>query len=44
MQDQIDKLENMITIKDRNDGPILSDIDPDLYILYNMNDVVNTSS
>ena len=44
VQDQIDKLENMIMIEDRNDGTILSDIDPDLNILYNMNDAINTSS
>ena len=44
VQDQIDELENMIMIEDRNDGNILSDIDPDLNILYNMNDAINTSS
>ena len=44
VQDQIDKLENMIMIEDRNDGTILSDIDPDLNILYNMNDAINNSS
>ena len=44
MQDQIDKLENIIMIEDRNDGTILSDIDTDLNILYNMNDAINTSS
>ena len=44
VHDQLDKLENMITIDDRNDGTILSDIDPDVNILYNMNDAINTSS
>ena len=44
VQDQIDKLENMIMIEDQNDGTILSDIDPDLNILYNMNDAINSSS
>ena len=44
VQDQIDELENIIMIEDRNDGTILSEIDPDLNILYNMNDVINTPS
>ena len=44
VQDQIDEVENMIMIEDRNYGTILSYIDPDLNILYNMNDAINTSS
>ena len=43
VQDQIDTLENMIMIEDRNDGTVLSDKDPDLNMLYNMNDAINIS-
>ena len=44
IHDQIDELESMIMIEGRNDGTILSDRDPDLNKLYNMNDAINISS
>ena len=44
MRDKIRELEQMIIFEDRDDGTILSDIDPDLNILFNMNSATNTSS
>ena len=35
---------NLIIDEDRDDGSILTDIDPDLNMLYNMNDTINNSS
>ena len=39
VQDQINELNNLIIDEDRDDGSILTDIDPDLNMLYNMNDI-----
>ena len=42
--DKINKFNNIIINEDRDDSSILADIDPDLNILYNMNDTINNSS
>ena len=42
--DKIHELNNLIQDEDRDDGSILTDIDPDLNMLYNMNDIINNSS
>ena len=44
VQDKINELNNLIIDQDRDDGSILTDIDPDLNMLYNMNDTINNSS
>ena len=44
VQDKINELNNLIIDEDRDDGSILTDIDPDLNMLYNMNDTINNSS
>ena len=44
VQDKINELNNLIIDEDREDGSILTDIDPDLNMLYNMNDTINNSS
>ena len=44
VQDKINELERFIIIEDQDDGSILSDIDPDLNILFNMNDTIHNSS
>ena len=44
VQDKINELNNLIIDEDRDDGSILTDIDPDLNMLYNMNDIINNSS
>ena len=41
---EINELEKFIIGKDRDDGSILSDIDPGLNILFNMNDTIHNSS
>ena len=41
VQDKINELNNLIIDEDREDGSILTDIDPDLNMLYNMNDTIN---
>ena len=44
VQDKINELNNLILDEDRDDGSILTDIDPDLNMLYNMNDTIDNSS
>ena len=44
VQEKINELEKFIIGKDRDDGSILSDIDPDLNILFNINDTIHNSS
>ena len=44
VQEKINELEKFIIGNDRDDGSILSDIDPDLNILFNMNDTIHNSS
>ena len=44
VQDKINELEVLIIIEDQDDGSLLSDIDPDLNILFNMNDTIHNSS
>ena len=44
VQEKINELENNIISEHRDDGSILSDIDPDLNILFNMNDTIHNSS
>ena len=44
VQEKINELEKFIIGKDRDDGSILSDIDPDLNIVFNMNDTIHNSS
>ena len=44
VQDKISDLKNIIIIEKRDDGTMLSDIDPDLNMLYNMTDAIDTSS
>ena len=44
LQDKIKELNNIIRDDDRYDGSILSDIDPDLNILFNMNNAINNPS
>ena len=44
LQDKIKELEKYIITEDRDDGSVLSDIDPDLNILFNMNDTIQYSS
>ena len=44
VQDKINELNNLIIDEDRDDGNILTDIDSDLNMLYNMNDTINNSS
>ena len=44
VQDKIKELEKYIITEDRNDDSVLSDIDPDLNILFNMNDTIQYSS
>ena len=44
VQEKINELEKFIISEDRDDGSILSDIDPDLNILFNMNDTIHNSS
>ena len=44
VQDKINELNNLILDEDQNDGSILTDIDPDFNILYNMNNIINNSS
>ena len=41
IQDKINELDNLI-IEDRDDNSILSEIDPDLNMLFNMNDTIKT--
>ena len=43
IQDKINELDNLI-IEDRDDNSILSEIDPDLNMLFNMNDTIKNSS
>ena len=43
IQDKINELDNLI-IEDRDDNSILSEIDPDLNMLLNMNDTIKNSS
>ena len=43
IQDKINELDNMI-IEDRDDNSMLSEIDPDLNMLFNMNDTIKNSS
>ena len=43
IQDKIIELDNLI-IEDRDDNSILSEIDPDLNMLFNMNDTIKNSS
>ena len=40
VQDKIHELNNLIIDEDRDDRSILTDIDPDLNMLYNMNDTL----
>ena len=42
--DKIHELNNLSQDEDRDDGSILTDIDPDLNMLYNMNDIIINSS
>ena len=42
--DKINELNNLILDEDRDDGSILTDIDPDLNMLYNMNDIINNTN
>ena len=42
--DKINELNNLIPDEDRDDGSILTDIEPDLNMLYNMNNIINNSS
>ena len=44
VEDKINELNNLILDEDRDDGSILTYIDPDLNMLYNMNDTINNSS
>ena len=44
IQDKINELDELIFDRDRDDGSILSDIDPDINILFNMNDTIQNSS
>ena len=44
VQDKINELNNLIIDEDRDDGSILTDIGPDLNMLYNMNNIINNSS
>ena len=44
IQDKINELDKPIFDPDRDDGSILSDIDPDINILFNMNDTIQNSS
>ena len=44
VQDNIRELEKYIITEDRDDGSMLSDIDPDLNMLFNMNDTIQYSS
>ena len=44
IQDKINELDKLIFDPDRDDGSILSDIDPDINILFNMNDTIQNSS
>ena len=44
VQDNIMELEKYIITEDRDDGSMLSDIDPDLNMLFNMNDTIQYSS
>ena len=44
VQEKINELEKFIIGKDQDDGSILSDIDLDLNILFNMNDTIHNSS
>ena len=43
IQDKINELDNLI-IEDRDDSSILAEIDPDLNMLFNMNDTIKNSS
>ena len=43
IQDKINELNNLI-IEDRDDNSILSEMDPDLNMLFNMNDTIKHSS
>ena len=44
VHDKINELNNLILDENRNDGSILTDIHPDLNMLYNMNDTINNYS
>ena len=44
VQDKINELNNLIMDEDQDDGSILTDIDPDSNMLYNMNDTIYNSS
>ena len=44
VQDKIKEFEKYIITEDRYDGSVLSDIDPDLNMLFNMNDTIQYSS
>ena len=44
VQYKINELKNLILDEDQDDGSILTDLDPDLNMLYNMNDIINNSS
>ena len=44
VQDNIRELEKYIITEDRDDGSMLSDIDPDLNMLFDMNDTIQYSS
>ena len=44
VQDKINELNNLILDEDRDDGSFLTDIDPYINMLYNMNDIINNSS
>ena len=40
IQDKIHELDKLIIIDDRDDSSILSEIDPDLNMLFDMNDTI----
>ena len=44
IQDKINELDKLIFDPYRDDGSILSGIDPDINILFNMNDTIQNSS
>ena len=44
IQDKINELDKLIITDDRDDSSILSEIDPDLNMLFDMNDTIHNSS
>ena len=44
IQDKINELDKLIITDDRDDSSILSEIDPDLNMLFGMNDTIQNSS